>query len=157
MLLECYKNIGLSSRTFMRKTKCRQHSVPKVISTPTDSTQCVSITTHITAYLYVILSVNVIPPFMLSQKALRNILNQTKLSNGISPGQGILSVHRGRNIRQRICVPLCQVSCCCCGPSFKEEITKLVYVFTPKAYISDVNYSYTSKKMYSVSKRDTAE
>jgi hypothetical protein len=99
-----------------------------VISTPTDSIRCISITTHITAYLYVILSVNIIPSFMLSQKALHIILNATELSNGISPGQGILSVDRGRNIRQRICVSLCQVSCCSCGPSFKEEITKLVYL-----------------------------
>lgn len=144
MLLACYKNIGLSSHTFMQKTKCQQHSVPKVNNTPTDSAQCISITPQITAYLYVILSVNMIP-FMLSQKALHTILHQTELSNGISFCQGILSVYRGRSIRQCICVPLCQVACCSCCSSFKEEITKLVYVFRPKAYISDVTFSCVNK------------
>jgi len=148
MLLQCYKNIGLSSHTFTQKTKCQQHTVPKVINnTPTDSTRCVSIATHIitAAYLYVILSVNMTPSFMLSQKALHIVLNQTELSNGISSCHGIFSVYRGRNIRQCICVPLCQVACCSGCPSFKEEITKLVHVFTPKAYISDVNYSCVTR------------
>jgi hypothetical protein len=69
---------------------------------------------------------------MLSQKALHIIFNLTELSNGISSCQGIFSVHRGRNIRQCICVPLGQVASCGCCPSFREEITKLVHVFTPK-------------------------
>ena len=107
------------------ETKCRQHSVLKAINTRTYSTQCVSISTHITAYLYVVLSVNTIPSFMLSQKALHIILDQSELSNGISSCQGILSVYRRRNVRQRVCVPLCQVSCCSCCPSFKEEINKI--------------------------------
>jgi len=140
MVLECYKNIGLSSHTFMQKTKCQQHSVPKVINTCTYSTQCVSISTHITAYLYVILSVNMIPSFMLSQKALHIILDQTELSDGISSCQGILSVNRGRNIRQCVRVPLCQISCYSCCPSCEiscslgtgdEEVMALVFVFRP--------------------------
>lgn len=127
MFLECYKNIGLSSHTFMQKTKCQQHSVPKVINTHTDSTQCqsllksqhtcMSLSVNITSGSPEMQTVNVIPFFMLSQRALHIVHYQTKLSNGISSCQGILSVYRGRSIRQCIGVPLCQIACCSCCSS----------------------------------------
>lgn len=126
----------------MQKTKCQQHceALPfltqtifkrlMMILTPVSISFTPQITTCkclIVSELYhMLISRNAqtqCGPFLhvITEGFEHHTLSECELSDSVSSCQGIFSVYRGRSVRQRPGVPLCQVPCCSWSSSFKEE------------------------------------